>query len=123
VTLSLEADTDALVNELLDLRAEAAKIKERTDAITAELIERLGVGGEHSLPGLPDVGVYVARPAMRFKPGKAVQVLTVAQLESISEMVPIGSKAKNVLLPELYAQLLEPDSRPSVRSLADRARP
>lgn len=107
---------DELTNQWLDLGAEIEKAKTRREEIAAELIGQLGIGGAHEI--MPGVGVQITKPATRFKPLKAVDILTPEQAAlCLDEPKISAAKAKLSLHPALYAMCCETDANPGIRAL------
>ena len=113
-------DTDAtildqLVNEYLDCAEGVEKYQARKDELAAILAVKLGPGGRHEI--VPGVGVTVARPARRFDPKLAQQVLTSDQLAMISEFTPSATLAAERLPGALVDLCKVSSGRPTVRRL------
>jgi hypothetical protein len=106
---------DDIVNEYLDVSSALEKYEDRKREIAGEIASILGPGGRHEV--VKGVGVTVSRPARRWDVNQARKVLTPAQLQAISVMVP-DRKQADALLPGALVELcLVAGDRPVVRRI------
>lgn len=106
---------NAIVNEYLDVSAALEKYEDRKREVADEIATILGPGGRYEI--VKGVGVTVSRPPRRWDVTQARKVLTPAQLQAISVLVP-DRKQADALLPGALVELcLVQGDRPVVRRI------